>query len=83
MPLASSQSSSHTSEGPGLQGLHEGCNLWESNEGCKERFANTRDAFYAGDCDSGTHALAKALGWDKDLELCMLKNGKIKRAWLH
>merc|ERR1719506_1370320 len=53
----------------------EGCNLWESNEGCKERFANTRDAFYAGDCDSGTHALAKALGWDKDLETLVASKG--------
>lgn len=41
----------------------------------KEGAANWRDAFHAGDCDSGCRELAKALGWEGDLDTLIKSRG--------
>lgn len=42
----------------------------------KEGSDNWRDVFQAGDCDSSCRALAKALGWDGDLEELIKSRGR-------
>jgi len=51
----------------------------------EEGSGNWRDAFYAGDCDSGSRSLAKALGWDSDLENLVASKGDAtveRAAWM-
>eukprot|EP00928_Gymnodinium_smaydae_P027918 TRINITY_DN21436_c0_g3_i1.p1 TRINITY_DN21436_c0_g3~~TRINITY_DN21436_c0_g3_i1.p1 ORF type:complete len:383 (-),score=48.77 TRINITY_DN21436_c0_g3_i1:14-1105(-) len=46
---------------------------------------NWRDAWYEGDCDSGTRALASALGWRDDLEALIDSKGKaavVRAPWV-
>ena len=42
--------------------------------GFKFNKKNTRDVALINDCDSGVRELAKELGWDKELELIIIKN---------
>jgi NAD-dependent deacetylase sirtuin 2 len=40
-----------------------------------QKEANWRDVFHAGDCDTGCRTLAKALGWESDLESLISSRG--------
>jgi NAD+-dependent protein deacetylase sirtuin 2 len=42
--------------------------------GFKFNKKNTRDVALINDCDNGVRELAKKLGWDKELELIIIKN---------
>jgi len=41
----------------------------------KEGAGNWRDVFHAGDCDGGCRALAKAMGWEADLDALITSKG--------